>query len=716
VVVVAPAGWGKTTLLVDWAHAATAAGRTDVGWLTLDEADDEPYRFWTYLVSAMRTAAPDVGGAALAALRVTEVNPLDVAVPALLNDLAMRPGPLAVILDDYHVLTDRRIHEGVEFLLAYLPPQVRLIFAGRFDPPLPLARLRARGELTEIRADRLRFTVGEATRLVGGVTHTVLAPSEMDEMVARTEGWAVGLKLMALALRRSEVDSGLSELFSDDRHVIGYLTSEVLDGLRSDQREFLLRTSVLEQMTGALCDAMLGRADSARVLTELERADLFLVALDTQRSWYRYHRLFREALRRELRAGEPDVACELLNRAAQWFRSAGDAEQAVRCLIDAGEPVAAGELLAACDEDFINRGALGTYLHLAERLPSEVIRANPRLGISLAAAAGFTGQLDRVGPLLDAVEAVLTDETPPPQGWRSARAAAAVLRTVYLNAGPSIADGLDLVRQAVALESDPDLWGWVIARIALGGALSGLDRNDEAAQVLGEAVRRAAALNLPAFTQLQASGLLAVTMLKSGQVDAVRRLLRTCLPGAVAIEGALGDAAAPAVAYLRLAEGMLAHRDGDIDRARTVLARAASLAAATGHPTQIVRTLVARAEAELAGGDRRVASAALSEADEVVRTQPVLPAVATALDQARQRISRGAMVMARRGGALAEPLTDREHAVLRSLQGPLSQREIGAELYLSLNTVKGYTKSLYRKLDVASRPEAVRRGRELGLI
>lgn len=216
-------------------------------------------------------------------------------------------------------------------------------------------------------------------------------------MVARTEGWAVGLKLMALALRGSEVDSGLSELLSGDRHVIDYLTSEVLDGLRFDQREFLLRTSVLEQVTGALCDAMLGRDDSARVLTELERADMFVVALDPQRSWYRYHRLFREALCRELRAGEPDVACELLKRAAQWFRCAGDAENAVRCLIDAGEAVAAGELLAVSDDDFINRGALGTYVRLADRLPSEVLRANPRLGISLAAAAGFTGQLDRVG-------------------------------------------------------------------------------------------------------------------------------------------------------------------------------------------------------------------------------------------------------------------------------------------------------------------------------
>jgi LuxR family maltose regulon positive regulatory protein len=205
-------------------------------------------------------------------------------------------------------------------------------------------------------------------------------------------------------------------------------------------------------------------------------------------------------------------------------------------------------------------------------------------------------------------------------------------------------------------------------------------------------------------------------MVKAARTDEVRRLLRVWLPGATELEEALGDAAAPAVTYLRLAEGVLAHRDGDIERARRVLARAARLAHTTGHPSHIVRTLVASAEAELAGGDRRSAAAAVAEADEVTRGELVLPVVAVALRDAQVRIGHGANALAHRAGALAEPLTDREHAVLRALQGPLSQREIGAELFLSVNTVKGYTKILYRRLDVASRLDAVRRGRELGLI
>jgi LuxR family maltose regulon positive regulatory protein len=704
VAVVAPAGCGKTTLLTDWAHSL---GSSAVGWLTLDEADDEPSRFWTYLVSAVRAADDTLGAAALAALRVPGVDPLEAAVPTLLNDLATRPGRLTVVVDDLHVIRDRRIHEGLEFLLAYLPPGARLVLAGRSDPPLPLARLRARGELTEIRAADLRFTAGEAGPLVAAVSRRGprLPDDVVEDVVTRTEGWAAGLKLVALTLRGEPARPA-----AGDRHVFDYLIAEVVDRLAPGRRDFLLRTSVLDRLSGPLCDFVLERQDSARVLGELERADLFLVALDAGPAWYRYHRLFREALLRELRSADGSEEPALLRRAASWHRSAGDQEGAFRCLVAAGDPVAAGELLADSDDDFLARGELGTLLRLADALPPEVVRASPRLGIALAAAAGFTGLLDRVAPLLDAVDAALIDDSPPPAGWLSARAAAATLRTVFAGSG------LDVARRAVALESDPTRQGWVISRIALGGVLSGMDHDDEAAHLLGEAVGRAAAVGLPAFSRLQACGLLAVASVKAGRTEEVRRLLRTALPEAARMEDALGVAAAPAVAYLRLAEGLLRRLDGDVAGARAVLARAADLALATGHPSQSVRALTARAQADLAAGDRRAAAAALSEADEILRTEPVLPGVAAAFRSAQERIGRGAVALASRDGALAEPLTERELTILRALQGPLNRREIGAELFLSVNTVRGYTKSLYRKLDAASRPEAVRRGRQLGLI
>ncbi|MFI7708960.1 LuxR C-terminal-related transcriptional regulator [Nonomuraea sp. NPDC049480] len=716
-VVVAPAGWGKTTLLADWARRIAPAGGTAVAWLTLDDSDDEPHRFWTYLVSALRTASPALGGAALKALRVTEVDPLEVAVPTLLNDLEATTERHALVLDDYHVLRDRRIHEAVEFFLSYLPPSLRLVVASRLDPALPLARLRVGGELAEIRAAGLRFTGDEATGLVGGVAGDAFDTDGIAALVDRTEGWAAGIKLMALAIRAApSPPASVDTLGGDERHVVDYLTSEVLDGLSAGHRDFLLRTSLLEQLCGPLCDAVLERADSQLALAELERADLFLVALDSQRFWYRYHRLFREALRRELLTVAPEAGPRLLGRAAGWHANAGDQEQAIRYLIAAGDQDGAAELLAAADDDFLARGAIGAYLRLGDSLDAETVRANPRLGISLASAAGLTGRLHRVAPLLDTAEAAITADTAPPAGWRSGHAAAMTLRAVYAQDGWTPEELLAMARRSVELEADPGTPGWVISRIALGSVLSGTGHHDDAARVLAQAVERAAVAGLPAFTRLQATGLLAIALSNRGDTERVRVLLRGVLPEVVAIEAELGDAAAPAVVFLRLAEGVVAHRDGHLIRARDLLLHAVDLAQITGHPTQVVRALVTLAELDLACGDRRAVSAALSEADEVARNGPVFPAVAAALAETRLRAGRSTTAVTRRAGGPAEPLTDREHSILRALRGPLSQREIGAELYLSMNTVKGYSKSLYRKLGVTSRAEAVQRGRDLGLI
>jgi LuxR family transcriptional regulator, maltose regulon positive regulatory protein len=306
--VVAPAGWGKTTLLTEWARQAG----DHVAWLTLDETDDEPHRFWTYVVTSLRTAAPDLGGDALAALRVPGIDPLEIAVPALLNDLSASEARHTLILDDYHLLTDVRIHEAIEYLLSYLSPSLRLVIAARFDPPLPLARMRARGELSEIRAADLRFRATEAAGLVSAVGQVEISLDAVDALVDRTEGWAVGLKLAALTIRSSPDPAGrAAAVRGDDRHIIDFLSSEVLDRLPADRREFLVRTAVLDRLCGSLCDAVLGRTGSAVVLEALERADLFVVPLDAHREWYRYHRLFRDVLTRELKATAPSLPLSL---------------------------------------------------------------------------------------------------------------------------------------------------------------------------------------------------------------------------------------------------------------------------------------------------------------------------------------------------------------------------------------------------------------------
>ena len=346
-----------------------------------------------------------------------------------------------------------------------------------------------------------------------------------------------------------------------------------------------------------------------------------------------------------------------------------------------------------------------------------IVRADPRLAVSMAGAAGQSGQLERLPALLDIAEASLQDHNPPYQGWRSLEAAAAVLRAAYdprTRADPPAM--LAQAERAVSLETDPTLEGYVIARITLGAVLSGLGRHAEAGPVLVEAWERSAHVEVPVFISLQAAGLLAMCLLETGREDEARRLVHQVSTTVQAMLDALGDAAAAAVTFLMAVDGRLAYREGRIDDARRLLARAAELARLAGHPSQRVHVLTALADAELAAGDRTAARFVLAEARETAEREIAFPATAARLAAAEERIGRGAARVARQKGQLAEQLTDRELSLLRALQGPLNQREIGAELYLSVNTIKGYTKSLYRKLGAASRAEAVERGRELGLI
>jgi LuxR family transcriptional regulator, maltose regulon positive regulatory protein len=715
-VVVAPAGWGKTTLLAEWTRVT--ADRRSVAWLTLDETDDEPRQFWTYVITALRSSAPELGESALAALHVPGIDPLDVALPALLNDLYVSEARHVLILDDYHVLTDIRIHEAVEYLLGYLPPSLRLVISSRSDPPLPLARMRARGELTEIRAADLRFSAAEAAGLVSAVGQVSADADVVEPLVGRTEGWAVGLKLAALTIRGApDLAARAAEVRGDDRHIIDFLTSEVLDRLPADQRNFLVRTAILDRLCGSLCDAVLDRTRSAAVLEALERADLFVVPLDVHREWYRYRRLFRDVLRRELDATTPADVPELHRRAAQWYLTAGQVDEAVRLLTTAGDRRAAAQLLLSAEDAFLEQGAAATYLRLADQLGEAAVREDPRLAVSMAGAAAQSGRLDRVPALLDVAESKLRRDEPPYPGWRSLAAAAAMLRAAFdpeVRADPPLM--LAHAERAAGLETDPTLQGYVMARITLGAVLSGLDRHAEAVSVLTDVWERSAKVDVPMFVRLQVAGLLAMCLFETGHDEAARRLIHQLKPVVQGIMQALGDAAAPAVAFLLAVEGRLAYRDGKPADAVRVLNRAAELARIARHPSQLVHVLTALADAALAAGDRAAARSAIEEARETAETGVAFPATARRLAAAEERIDRGAARAARRDGEVFEELTDRELSLLRALQGPLSQREIGAELFLSLNTIKSYTKSLYRKLGAASRAEAVERGRELGLI
>ena len=482
-VVVAPAGWGKTTLLAQWARHARKSH--PVAWITLDATDNEPNRFWTYLTTSLQQAGSKVGESALAALKVARLDPIEVAIPRLLNDLSATGQRHSLVLDDYHLIGDRHIREAVEYFIAYLPANARVIVGSRFDPPLPLALWRGRGIVTEVRAEHLRFDSDEVYELFES---TMGGDLPTDELLAWTEGWAAGLQLVRMGVRGARDPVGeAAAMRGDGRHLIDYVTSEVLGALNDSQRDFMVRASVLEQLFAPLCDYALGIQGSARLLRELEQVDPFITRLHEQGGWYRWHPIVREALRRELDQAGDDQRIAVLRGAAEWHLQQGDIEQAVRLFSSAGDTESAVRLLLRHEDEFLDAGEIGTFLALAQTLGPHSIDAAPLLGLSMAWAAFLSARTEMIGGLLDRTRSALVGDEPPPRGWNSILGSIAALRAL---GGYESGLQLDTARawgeKAISEETDPALPGFSVARFALGVVLMAQARIDEALPHLEE--------------------------------------------------------------------------------------------------------------------------------------------------------------------------------------------------------------------------------------
>ena len=406
VLVCAPAGSGKTALLADWARSA---GRP-VAWLSLDAADDDPVRFWRHVVAALDRARPGIGERA-GPLLGPPPSSFEGLVTALINELAVQPGQdeIMLVLDDYHLVSAEPVHASLAFLLEHLPPGLRLVLASRSDPPLPLPRLRAGGQLAELRAAELRFTAEEAAALLREAIGADLPGAVVAALAARTEGWAAGLQLAALSLRGQADPAGFVATFSGShRYVLDYLAGEVLDRQSEEVRTFLLQTSVLERLSGELCDAVTGRTGGQVMLEQVERANLFLVPLDEVRGWWRYHHLFADLLRARLQQQHPDRLAALHRNAAAWSAERGLADDAVRHAVAAGEMTWAARLVEQYFDAAYNlRGEEATVQRWLASLPAELVQSRPRLLLAQAFLAATSGRAEAVEPPLDAAERAL---------------------------------------------------------------------------------------------------------------------------------------------------------------------------------------------------------------------------------------------------------------------------------------------------------------------
>jgi LuxR family maltose regulon positive regulatory protein len=400
-VVAAPAGSGKSTLLSAWARATGRA----VAWLSLDEGDNDPVRFLSYLIAALGQAEPGLGAATRQLLDASYPPGPTAAMLALADEIEEATGSdVALILDDYHLIDEPVIHEAVTFLVEHLPHRLRLVVAGRSDPPLPLARLRARNQLTELRADDLRFTPDEAALLLADLAGGTFAQGDVAALTERTEGWAAGLVLAGLSLQgrtdRVDLVTGLS---GSHRYVLDYLMSEVLGCQDPAVERFLLHTSILDRLSAPLAAALTGD-DAAAMLDRIERANLFLNPLDDERRWYRYHQLFAEALRHHLHQRAPALVPDLHRRAADWFETNGCDSDALRHALAIPDATRAGDIVERHATAMLTRGEVRALRDWVESLPEEEVRARPLLGLRHAWALAHANALEAVEPRLRGVE------------------------------------------------------------------------------------------------------------------------------------------------------------------------------------------------------------------------------------------------------------------------------------------------------------------------
>jgi LuxR family maltose regulon positive regulatory protein len=410
--IAAAAGWGKSTLLADWAIAAP--GR--VAWLSLDATDDEPRRFLNYVIASMR-AAECIGADDLIDVMSSRPDAIQATVTELLNAIAIRGGPVALVLDDYHVIHARAVHEILQFIIDHLPPNLQLVIATRADPPLALSRLRARGLLLELRGDDLRFTPEEAHAFLNGAMGLALDPAESLELEQRTEGWAVGLQMAAISLSgRGETRAFIQRFSGSNRYVLDYLTDEVLDRQTPLVREFLLTTSILTRLTSSLCDAVMMRTDSAAILEQLDAANLFLIPLDEVRHWYRYHHLFATLLQHQLtRMHSADEIAELHKRAARWYASNGMPESAIEHALAANDVDFAIAVVSQHASPRMLSGDIAAVVSWFDRLPRERVDHDINLLIAKGMALLGDWQLPRAYECTVRATELIDESTPPPR-------------------------------------------------------------------------------------------------------------------------------------------------------------------------------------------------------------------------------------------------------------------------------------------------------------
>jgi LuxR family maltose regulon positive regulatory protein len=707
VMIAAPAGYGKSTLIAQWRVALRE--RRAFAFVTLDHRDDDPGSLWTAILLALGDACPDLATDDL--LTLVRIPLLDgplvdtAVVPALLDRLNHLAEPVVLVLDDFHSISERACHEQIALFLRHLPSTCQLVVATRGCPPIGVARLRAAGDVVELGMSDLRFSATELGPFVRRIAARELADSDLAAIEERTEGWPAGAYLTALSMRgRDDPSQLIHDLTARDRYILDYLSEEVLAGLPDEIRQFLMRTSVLGRFTAALCDAVAETSNAAQLLDTIKRTNLFLISLDDDRCWFRYHHLFGLALRAQLTREDRDVEGSLHAIASAWLERAGLIDDAIEHAFAGGVTGRVIGLIAKHWPSYVNTGRNATVQRWLAMLGHDALSRDPAGAICAAWFAAFAGDRRVVQRWLATAES-LPHTGPLPDGIVSVASAAALIRASFGLAGH--AEMLHYARLAADLETDPASPWHGLAAMDLGYSLYVAGDVRAAIGPLERAVQSQATMPVVRIFALAALSLATGRLGRHAEADEL----------AVAAHDLVYDhdlAETPHVSLAFTALGAVLANDGRPDRARAELEHSLRLRRRVRglSPWPTLETLAILADVVLAQGDRDLARALHDEAADLLAALPDEDhRVRADLHAVRQRLD-GPPAAPSLGAAL----TDREQTVLRLLQGSLSLAQIAAELFLSANTVKTHTRVIYQKLGASSRQDAVQRARELGLL
>lgn len=642
----APAGSGKTTLVSAW-HASPQGRETPLAWVSLDSADNDAGRFWHYVLTALDRAVPGVSASALGLLRAPHTPSLEEVLTALINALASTGEDVVLALDDLHLIEAGAIHEALAFLLGHLPPQLHVLIATRADPPLPLSRLRARGQMTELRAADLSFTAPEVAALLESTIRLSLPMDDIAALQARTEGWITGLQLAALSLRDRSLDDAVAFIGAftgSHRHLLDYLADEVLMRQPAETRAFLLRTAILDRLCASLCAAVVGDDDvrsSQTALEELERRNLFVVALDGERRWYRYHHLFGDFLRARLEQEDPGQVSTLHRRAGAWYEHQGWASEAVGHALAAGDHDHAAELVEKVGRQMWSRGEVVTLLTWVRAMPDAVARRRPRFFLDQAIALLMLGRSDGVDRLIAAAEEAAGGAGRDPAAvadlqQRYLLGYAAGVRGWQARVTGDLAGAIALAQRALAfLEQDTGLRS--LPASVLGDAQLGAGDLAAASEVFAAAAEFGRSGG-HVFGMLYALSRLARVQRTQGRLRAADATLRQARHWA---EERVAEPV-PAMGLILVELGALHYERDHLDAAERDLRQGIALAERTGEVETILAGYTALARTCWARGDHDGALALAEKAEQLAQSAGVLAGVSAAAWAASRALARGA--------------------------------------------------------------------------